>query len=199
MHKFIFLLPTILLMSGVTSCNVPHKHPKVMEYAVAEIQGTSADSQIRGTVTFLEIKNDLKISAEIEGAPPGKHGFHIHEFGAVTNGGKDAGGHYNPVDTGHGMVIEDGKHHAHIGDLGNIEIGEDGSGSAERWLKGVSLAGSEFSVAGRAVIIHEKIDDFGQPTGNAGGRIAAGSILLVKQVISPKEKASEESEELEKK
>ena len=195
MRKFILFLSMTSLLGGyLASCNIPHRHPKVMEYAEAEIRGTTEDSKIRGTVTFIELEDDLKISAEIEGAPPGLHGFHIHEFGAVTNGGKDAGGHYNPIGTDHGMVIEDGKHHAHIGDLGNIEIGEDGKGSLERWLKGVSLSGSEFSVAGRAVILHEKIDDFGQPTGNAGGRIAAGTIILVKKELTEKDSSSEESE-----
>ena len=32
------------------------------------------------------------------------------------------------------------------------------------------------AVAGRAFILHEKQDDFGQPTGNAGGRIGCGKI-----------------------
>ncbi|MBI4430987.1 MAG: superoxide dismutase family protein [Candidatus Omnitrophica bacterium] len=34
----------------------------------------------------------------------------------------------------------------------------------------------------RAVILHEKEDDFGQPTGNAGGRIACGKIGLKKSL-----------------
>ena len=34
-------------------------------------------------------------------------------------------------------------------------------------------------MSGRAVIIHEKADDFSQPAGNAGGRIACGLIGLV--------------------
>ena len=187
MRKF-FLLSTILLLSGaLTSCNVPHKHPKVLEYAVAEIQATTADSKIHGSVTFIEIGNDLQVVAEIEGAPPGLHCFHIHEFGAISNGGKDAGGHYNPIGTEHGLLSQDGKHHAHVGDLGNIEIDEEGKGTLERWVKGVSLSGGEFSVAGRAVIIHAKEDDFGQPTGNAGARIAGGTIILVKKELSEKE------------
>ncbi|XWX15616.1 superoxide dismutase family protein [Nannocystis pusilla] len=40
-----------------------------------------------------------------------------------------------------------------------------------------SIAGGDYSVLGRAIIVHEKPDDFGQPTGNAGARLACGIIL----------------------
>jgi Cu-Zn family superoxide dismutase len=33
-------------------------------------------------------------------------------------------------------------------------------------------------VGGRAIILHEKMDDFSQPTGNAGGRIGCGTIIV---------------------
>jgi Cu-Zn family superoxide dismutase len=33
-------------------------------------------------------------------------------------------------------------------------------------------------VAGRAFVLHEKADDFGQPVGNAGSRIGCGPIVL---------------------
>ncbi|MBI3291414.1 MAG: superoxide dismutase family protein, partial [Elusimicrobia bacterium] len=41
-----------------------------------------------------------------------------------------------------------------------------------------SLSGSKYAVGGRAVIVHEKADDFGQPVGNAGGRIGCGLIVI---------------------
>jgi len=36
--------------------------------------------------------------------------------------------------------------------------------------------GGPYAVAGRAVIVHANPDDFSQPSGNAGGRIACGVI-----------------------
>ena len=36
--------------------------------------------------------------------------------------------------------------------------------------------GDPSSYLGRAIIVHEKQDDGGQPTGNAGGRIGCGLI-----------------------
>ena len=34
----------------------------------------------------------------------------------------------------------------------------------------------KYGVLGRALVVHEKPDDFGQPTGNAGARLACGLI-----------------------
>lgn len=42
-------------------------------------------------------------------------------------------------------------------------------------------ADEELAIAGHAVILHANRDDFGQPTGNAGGRIACGVIELAGQ------------------
>ena len=33
---------------------------------------------------------------EMNGLTDGLHGFHVHEFGGLGNGCKDAGGHYDP-------------------------------------------------------------------------------------------------------
>ena len=69
----------------------------------------------------------------------------------------------------------DAKEH-HAGDLGNMTVGADGSGSLMIQSSELSLEGSN-SILGRAIIIHEKSDDFvTQPTGNAGGRIGCGVI-----------------------
>jgi Cu-Zn family superoxide dismutase len=64
--------------------------------------------------------------------------------------------------------------------MGNIEVNPKGSGKATVVLPGVSLTGTGGtpSVEGRAIILHEKADDFGQPTGNAGGRIGCGIITV---------------------
>ena len=66
----------------------------------------------------------------------------------------------------------------YAGDLGNIEIGEDGSGSLSLTSDRITLvAGEPSSVIGRGVILHEGTDDLvSQPTGDAGGRIACAVI-----------------------
>lgn len=143
--------------------------------AVADLKGTAPDSPISGTVTLTETLEGLKVDVEVAGVPAGKHGFHIHETGSCEDGGKAAGGHFNPKNVTHGFLPKDGLEHAHCGDMGNIEVSPDGIGALSIVLPGVTLAG-ENGVVGRSVILHEKEDDFGQPTGNAGGRIACGVI-----------------------
>lgn len=145
---------------------------------VAEIKGTKEGSTLSGKALLTDTPEGLKISVSLENAPPGKHGFHIHENGACSDEGKAAGGHYNPAAVPHGLLFKNGFEHAHAGDFGNVEIGPDGSGKFETVIQGLTLTGGKYNVAGRAFILHEKEDDFSQPTGNAGGRIGCGVIEL---------------------
>ena len=148
------------------------------EMGVAAIKGTAPDSTISGTAALVDTPEGLKVSVNVSNVPPGTHGFHIHEFGSCEDTGKAAGGHYNPMNSPHGMIMKDGSKKAHAGDLGNIEIGADGTGKLEAVIKGVTLSNGKETVGGRAIILHEKADDFGQPVGNAGGRIACGPIVI---------------------
>lgn len=151
------------------------------ETARAVLRGTAEGSPIRGTVTIQERPDGLRITASISETPPGPHGFHIHTDGSCDNGGKAAGGHYNPEGVQHGLWLNDGPSDAHAGDLGNLEVAADGSGSFDELLPALSLNGHPYAVAGRAVILHAQPDDFGQPTGNAGARIACGVIVINSQ------------------
>lgn len=142
----------------------------------AEIHPTGEGSSLSGVAAFIETVEGLKISAFVSGAPPGKHGFHIHEKGDCGDAGNAAGGHFNPDGVSHGDLERDGLDHAHAGDLGNIEIGPEGKGTLEKVIPRLTLKEGKYAVAGRALVLHEKEDDFSQPTGNAGGRIACGII-----------------------
>lgn len=134
-------------------------------------------STVAGTVTFSqEGDGPVKIVAEVSGVTgSGEHGFHIHEKGDCSAPDfTSAGGHFNPGETIHGGPM-DPEHHA--GDLGNIEIGEDGTGRLEISSDMLTLGEGPNSIIGRSVILHEKSDDLvSQPTGAAGGRIACGVI-----------------------
>ena len=140
------------------------------------IQPTKAGAAISGKATLAETPEGLKIEVEISGAPSGTHGIHIHEKGSCADKGNAAGGHFNPDHVAHGDLTKDGFAHAHAGDLGNIEVDAKGNGKIEKTIHGLTLAQGKYGVAGRSIIVHEKADNFGQPTGNAGGRIACGVI-----------------------
>ena len=145
--------------------------------AVAELKGTAPDSKIKGAVKFTEEKGGVVVLVEVWKVPPGKHGLHIHEKGSCEDGGKAAGGHYNPSGNPHGFAPKDFPLHAHPGDMGNIEVDEEGHGTLKLHMPELGLANSaRYNLRHLAVILHEKADDFSQPTGNAGGRIACGVI-----------------------
>ncbi|MEE8348494.1 MAG: superoxide dismutase family protein, partial [Acidobacteriota bacterium] len=91
--------------------------------ATAELQGTEGND-VSGTVSFEEADGQVSIVAHVTGLEPGNHGFHIHQTGDCSApDGTSAGGHFNPEETEHGAP--DGEIH-HSGDLGNIEVDEEG-------------------------------------------------------------------------
>jgi superoxide dismutase, Cu-Zn family len=145
--------------------------------AVAVLHPAS-NSNVSGTVTFTAAGDSVKVVADITGLTPGKHGFHIHEFGDCSApDATSAGGHFNPTKHQHGAPDATDRH---AGDLGNIEADVSGKAHLEITDKVMKLNGDE-SIVGHAVIVHEKVDDLKtQPTGNAGGRVACGVIGIAK-------------------
>jgi Cu-Zn family superoxide dismutase len=129
-------------------------------------------SKAEGRVTFLQSGSGIQVKGEVSGLTPGEHGFHVHEFGVWSPDGKAAGGHYNPEGHPHAKR-QAGKRH--VGDLGNITANENGNATIDFVDEHLSFHGPH-SILGRGVVVHEKADDFGQPVGNAGGRVAVGVI-----------------------
>ncbi len=148
--------------------------------ATAKLVSTADPNLIFGDVTVISVpKKGLMINAILRDVPAaGIHAIHIHEKGSCDDVGKAAGGHYNPANSPHGLYPRDGAHGAHLGDMGNIEVKPSGVAVLARYLPNVYLSGDVNNVSGLAIILHEKQDDFGQPTGNAGGRIGCGVIQL---------------------
>lgn len=127
---------------------------------------------------LIDSPQGLEVTVEVMGVAPGKHAIHIHQYGACDDKGNAAGGHFNPDGAPHGFLPSDGLSKAHPGDMGNLDVGQGGNGLLTIRLPGVTLSGGKYSVGGRAIVLHDKVDDFGQPTGNAGGRIGCGTILI---------------------
>ena len=127
-------------------------------------------SSLSGTVAMKEVEGGVEVRVNVENAPPGKHGVHVHEKGDCSaDDATSAGDHFNPRGHQHGLP---GAEQMHLGDFGNIEVGEDGKGELVFTAKEANLsAANELSFRGRALIVHEKEDTGGQPTGDAGARI----------------------------
>jgi Cu-Zn family superoxide dismutase len=134
-----------------------------------------SESKLKGTAKFEASSASVQVTQDVTGAPPGKHGAHIHQNAACSaKDGKSAGDHFNPASHEHGLPPAE---HRHLGDLGNLEVGKDGKGHVEITILGANLTpGDKMSFLDRGIIIHEKIDDGGQPSGNAGKRIGCGEI-----------------------
>ena len=144
------------------------------ESAIATFKA-KADSPAGGTVTFTEEGNHVRLVVEVNGVPPGSHAIHVHEKGDCSAPDfSSAGDHWNPTGKPHACPPS-GMRHA--GDLGNIEVSEDGHARMEATLDGVNLGSGPTSLLGKAVILHEGTDDCkSQPSGEAGGRLACAAI-----------------------
>lgn len=184
--------------------------------AVAILENRDSNSQIYGQVYFEELPDGgTRIYGFVENVPGNHlsaagnhslHGFHIHQYGDMTNGCQSMGGHYNPFDQLHGSrVIYDQQgqlitnFERHLGDLGNLSVDKNGRAEFDFVDYMVQLSGP-YSVIGRGLVMHSKADDLGIPgkqallnygsedlskheleslkTGNAGSRIACGIIGL---------------------
>lgn len=182
-----FVVALALACSSTASSEQPgsaaHQHPpaagavpaKTGAGATANLAGPEG-SKVAGKVIFKEIPQGVAIVAHVSGVSgAGPRGFHLHEVGECTPPDfTTAGSHFNPGGAPHG-ARDAAKHHA--GDLGNIQINADGTGTLELTSHSLTVVPGPSSVVGRAVILHEKADDLvTQPTGNAGGRIACGVI-----------------------
>ncbi len=142
--------------------------------AVAVLHPTQGNKAM-GIVRFIPEGNAVKVVADFEGLNPDqKHAIHIHQFGDCSlPDGMSAGGHYNPEGHEHGLPEKDQRH---AGDLGNMQADNNGKSHYELTVNNITVAGQKNPIIGRAVIVHAKVDDGGQPVGNAGGRIACGVI-----------------------
>jgi Cu-Zn family superoxide dismutase len=142
--------------------------------AIAVLHPTLGN-KVTGTVTFAPVADGVQIHAEITGLAPGKHGFHVHEFGDCTAvDASSAGGHFNPTNQPHAGPDAAARHE---GDMGNVEADASGNAKLDYVDHQVSLTNDPKSVIGRSVVVHAKPDDLKtQPSGDSGARIACGVI-----------------------
>ncbi|WP_218081091.1 superoxide dismutase family protein [Anthocerotibacter panamensis] len=139
-------------------------------------------------------QTSVRISLPPGSLPPGLHGVHIHETGSCTNttgACLGANGHWdrhfaNPVapattPTDNSNSSPNGNHPFHLGDLQNIFINADGSGTLTTTTNRVAVTpGLPLSLNdadGSAFIIHAGSDNYCPDgvAGTAGANVACNS------------------------
>ena len=166
---------TFLRLTTFTAlAQTTEENPSAPLKAIAVLYPTEGN-QASGTVTFTEVADGVQVQVEITGLTPGKHGFHVHEFGDCSAvDASSAGAHFNPTNQPHAAPDAEARH---VGDMGNVEADASGTAKLDYLDHNMSLAHGQESIIGRSVVVHANEDDLKtQPTGDSGARVACGVI-----------------------
>jgi Cu-Zn family superoxide dismutase len=162
------------------------QHGEAAGKATAKAHAKIAGEGISGTAELTEMSHDtgkeVLITVTVKGAKPGLHGVHLHAIGKCEAPSfTAAGGHFDPGPAGN--TDPDANHPYHMGDIPNLRVGADGTGTLRARTTRVTLSDGPLSIFdsdGTAIIIHGN-EDQGitgpSKSGVSGGpRIACGVI-----------------------
>ena len=133
-----------------------------------------------GRVTLREHGERISVRVRVTQLPAGYHGMHLHAVGRCDGPDfQSAGGHLNPGgQMKHGHKNPQGPH---LGDLGNIHVGDDGRGDVTVEVQGAEARSGMRTFLGNeglAVVIHAAQDDeLTDPSGSSGARVACAAIM----------------------
>lgn len=145
----------------------------------AEAELTAAEgAEVEGKATFTQEPDGVRVVLELDDAPPGRKGVHVHTRGDCSDiKGESMGPHFDPKLEEHALPSEGDARH--LGDLGNIVVEDDGDGRLEIKVPDATLKPDDTaSFLGRSLIVHSGEDTGSavQPSGGSGTPMACGVI-----------------------
>jgi Cu-Zn family superoxide dismutase len=159
-----------------TGPSAPDTQPAASSATSVQLNATQGNTAT-GMLAVAAAGEGVHLTGTLQGLKPDtEFGFHIHEKGDCSApDASSAGEHFNPAGAQHGNPS--GEVH-HAGDMLNVKSDGDGRAKVDAHAAGVSLnTGQPNDVIGKAVVLHEKADDYTtQPSGDSGARIACGVI-----------------------
>jgi len=173
MHRRLLLLCALTLGACRSAARAPGESP------VGSVVVRSPAGASYGTLRLESTGGGTRLRGALAGLPPGVHGIHFHQVGRCDPPDfASAGPHFNPTNALHGLQNPLGPH---AGDLPNITVNAAGEAAVDLVTTRVTsdpssprgLVGGD----GTALVIHADPDDqFTDPAGNSGARIACGVV-----------------------
>ena len=160
-----------VLAVGFAGCSGSPAAPSEMPSLTVDIHATDSGMRL-GSVLVEDTAGGARFTPNLSGLTAGEHGFHVHVNPDCGMAGQNAGGHYDPANTGR---HEGPDGNGHLGDLPRLAV--DGGGGARVPVVARRVRVSD--VVGRSLMVHAGGDNYSDTPaalGGGGARVACGVI-----------------------
>ncbi|MDE0323840.1 MAG: superoxide dismutase family protein [Candidatus Poribacteria bacterium] len=158
----ITLMVAICLVTGCEEISTQMLTVEPVDKVAVAVISEKDGSGLTGEAMFAEIDGTVHVRIEIQNASPGLHAAHLH-IGSCT----DVGPHWHPMGVPAGTIgvpvaeATPDMPPIGVGEIGNIPVGEDGTGVLEFTTPLWSLGGTPGTdILGKLLLIHETGDTF---------------------------------------
>lgn len=129
----------------------PVYQPPKTTYAKCMLKDPEEENYLGGTISLRQDGyGSVWITGDVWGVEPGKHDFHVHEYGDLRQGCKSLEGHWNGVA---GASYTDGPGKSYIGDLKSVIANKSGDARVDQKDSAITLTGPE-TIIGRSLVLH---------------------------------------------